>query len=256
MPSLIATELLKLRTTAGAWIVLAGAVAMTLLGISLTAAFLSDTAQTALGTAPAQLRWFNLTGVSAFALILGILIGTSDHRHGTIVPTLLVAPSRARLVAAKTVATVLAALVFAIVMMATTAVVVPVTLQLLDVEMVAAWTSVLEMWALSTVALVASATIGLGVGQLLTRQVAAIILALVVPFMLTPILSGFAPSVAQYLPGMLEVALTDAAAGLPEEATAVAEIGQVTAGTLLACWAAGLLALGAARQIRSDVTPA
>jgi len=256
MPSLITTELLKLRTTAGAWIVLAGAVAMTLLGISLTGTFLSDTAETALGTAPAQLRWFNITGVSAFALILGILIGTTDHRHGTIVPTLLVAPSRARLVAAKAAATILAALVFALVMMATTAVVVPITLYLLEVEMVTALTSILEMWALGTVALVASATIGLGVGHLLTRQIAAIVLALVVPFMLTPMLSGLAPSVAQYLPSMLEVVLTDAADGMPAEAIAVANISRATAAALLACWAAALLALGATRQIRSDVSPA
>jgi len=256
MSSLITAELLKLRTTAGGWIVLAVAVAMILLGIGLTATFLSDTAEAALGTGPAQLRWFNLTGVSEFAILLGILVGTTDHRHNTIVPTLLVAPSRTRLVAAKTAATVLATLMFAITLIATTAVAVPTTLHLLDVEMVAAWSSILEVWALGTVALIASATIGLGLGQLLTRQVTAIVLALVVAFMLTPTLSGAAPGVAQYLPGMLEVVLTDAAAGLPEQTIAVADIGRITAATLLACWATALLTLGAARQIRSDVKPA
>ena len=42
--------------------------------------------------------------VQVFSLVLGILIVATEYRHGTITPSLLAIPDRARLIAAKLVA--------------------------------------------------------------------------------------------------------------------------------------------------------
>lgn len=251
MTRLIYAEIIKLRSTAGPWVVVASAIGLTVFAIGMTGAFAGNPASM-MGSPVAQLRWFNLTGVSAFAMVLGILVGTADHRHGTIVPSLLAAPSRGRLGLAKSVSAVVAALVLATGAAAATAVAVPVTLAAIDVKFVAGWGAIAELWVLSAVALAASALIGLGLGLLLARQSAALVVGLVVSFVVTPALTGLAPHLAVFLPGMLEAAFTGSAAGLHEVGLGVREFGRAAAGLLLGGWAVGLVMLGTGRLVWSD----
>ena len=106
MTRLISSELLKLRSTRTALALIASVVGLVvLIGLiaTLTADFEKD-----------DVRTVDLLGIAGFAqvfaLILGILAVTTEFRHGTITPTLIVAPDRVRLVMAKLVAHVLAGL--------------------------------------------------------------------------------------------------------------------------------------------------
>jgi ABC-type transport system involved in multi-copper enzyme maturation permease subunit len=110
---LINAELMKLRTTrATFWIlgVLGAAIVLIvlLLGLLLHAEHLQsrDNQQGLLGVGIA---------VPLATLIIGIIISSGEFRHGTITPTLLATPQRARVVAAKLVAGALFGMVLLVV---------------------------------------------------------------------------------------------------------------------------------------------
>ena len=110
MTRLISSELLKLRSTRTAVALIASVVGLVvLIGLiaSITADFEKDNVQTV-----------DLLGIAGFAqvfaLILGVLAVTTEFRHGTITPTLTVAPDRVRLVMAELVANVLAGLLLGV----------------------------------------------------------------------------------------------------------------------------------------------
>ncbi|MDI2127564.1 ABC transporter permease [Yinghuangia seranimata] len=97
MPTLIANELLKLRTTRAPWLLAAGGPLLTLLGVTGLFASGADT-----GKADTATRAVAHAGmVSLLALVLGILAVAGEYRHKTITDTYLATPRRARVVAAK-----------------------------------------------------------------------------------------------------------------------------------------------------------
>jgi ABC-2 type transport system permease protein len=94
---LVTAELFKLRTTRTFYGVVGGALGLVLAIVIIAAA----TATWGPGDTPLR----DLLGISGFAqvfaLVLGILAVTSEFRHGTITPSLLVVPDRVRLTLAK-----------------------------------------------------------------------------------------------------------------------------------------------------------
>jgi hypothetical protein len=110
MTRLISSELLKLRSTRTAVALIASVVGLVVL-IGLIATLTADFEQE-------EVQTVDLLGIAGFAqvfaLILGILAVTTEFRHGTITPTLVVAPDRVRLVLAKLVAHALAGLVLGV----------------------------------------------------------------------------------------------------------------------------------------------
>lgn len=111
MTALIASELLKLRTTRAAFVypivlvALTGLAAAGELGGSDDDRRLEDSFQADLLT--------GTTFAGVLALILGITAVTNEFRHGTITPSLLVTPVRERFLAAKGLVAVIAGIVFA-----------------------------------------------------------------------------------------------------------------------------------------------
>ena len=127
---LVATELLKLRTTRVWWGLLLTGILLAFLNSGLLAA----TAGLALGngrpsppppTDPAMLRSIYTGGFAngyIITLCLGVLGMAGEYRHQTITPTLLAVPARGRLVASKLVAYLLAGLAYGVVLVAVGAV--------------------------------------------------------------------------------------------------------------------------------------
>ena len=103
MSGLLASELLKLRTTRAPYGLLLAIVAISALAVAgAVGADVLDGDDRALQLADAA----EVSGL--LVALLGILLVTNEYRHGTITPTFLVTPARERVVAAKLVAAALA----------------------------------------------------------------------------------------------------------------------------------------------------
>src|SRR3954451_11159306 len=103
MMRLVSAEVLKLRTTRTFYVLMLIALALVVLPTIPISAFakFNDTDS----DGPIEVFLFFIGGlVQAFALVLGILAATTEFRHGTITPSLLVVPDRVRLTLAKLVA--------------------------------------------------------------------------------------------------------------------------------------------------------
>ena len=164
-----------------------------------------------------------------FATLVGVLIATTEYRHGTITLTFLTAPVRAKVVAVKTAAAVIASalLVFPAV--------------LLSVGIAQIWVGGREdyyfeahQWELiGRLFLCAAivAVIGVFIGLSLKRQLGAIILVLAWLFFIEQALGGLFPGTTDYLAfpsigGVLGVEGED----IPSFAHSLAVLGSYAAG--------------------------
>ena len=95
MRSLLAAEVLKLRTTRTTWVLLL--VGALLAGVTAAALVGSGSLEDDRALALAQGASF----AAFLALVLGALLVTSEYRHGTITTTFLGEPRRGRVLAAK-----------------------------------------------------------------------------------------------------------------------------------------------------------
>jgi hypothetical protein len=177
-----------------------------------------------------QLAFAVSANATVLLLILGIIGTTQEYRHKTATPTFLVTPRRGRVVVAKLVAYLLAAIPFALLVIATNVLVVELyaggrgaapSLSGENLRVIGgAWT-----------ALVLYAVIGVGIGALVRSQVGAIVGALVYLFVVEGIVIQVIPALApafKWLPGGATQAMTASFQG-PD---------------LLAPWQGGLLLLG------------
>ena len=130
MTRLISSELLKLRSTRTALALIGSVVGLVVL-IGLIATLTADFEQDDVLTV-------DLLGIAGFAqvfaLILGILAVTTEFRHGTVTPTLIVTPDRVRLVLAKLVAHVVAGLILGILAVGLTTAIVLIGLSGRDID--------------------------------------------------------------------------------------------------------------------------
>jgi ABC-2 type transport system permease protein len=180
------SEWLKLRTTAVPW-VLTG-IALIVNALLLLVIFLTRPDFSPAGTQPGytvphttqQLR--NLVGAGfqgyLFALLLGTLIVTTEFRHKTVTTSFLVTPVRARLVAGKLLFAAICGAVLAVIMLVATIIGGGLTLaarggSFSDMvhQIPAVAPGMILVFALFAI-------LGVGVGSVLTNQVAAIIVVL------------------------------------------------------------------------------
>lgn len=249
MSRAFASELLKLRTTRTFYALVASAVLATLAVAILGAALGRWTpADTPPGEDLVGAAFFGL----AFALVLGLLAVTTELRHGTIAPTLLAVPSRARLVAAKVAAHLVAGLVLGLVAVLLDLVVVGLVLGMRDIE---TGTSLGEAarWSAGTAAAAALvAGVGVGVGAVIRNQVGALVGGFAWLFVVEPLLTGI-PVVGDPIARFGLGGLIDALGGF-SQTTDVDLLGQVPAALVLAGYVALAAGLGALLLRRRDVT--
>jgi ABC-2 type transport system permease protein len=162
-------------------------------------------------------------------LILGIIGMTQEYRHRTATPTFLTSPRRGHVVVAKLVAYALAAVPFALLVVAVNYVVVAIHAGARGAAPALNGDN-LSTLAMSGLALVIYAVIGVGLGALFRNQVGAIVGGLVYLFVIEPIIRAIPATAGAYkwMPGGALEALTATFQG-PE---------------LLEAWQGGLLLLG------------
>ncbi len=235
MIRVIDAELFKLRTTRAFYVLVGGVLGAVLLFVILDLA-LSDVRP--------------LSDVIGFALflqvmsmVLGILAVTSDFRHGTITPTLLVTPVRLRLMLAKLAAAVITALALGLV----ASVLIWLLAKAFGQDTSGAGRIILG----TTLAVGLYAALGVGLGALIRNQVGAIVgplLYLLLGETLIALIPHMDDVVSKY-------GLNGSAATLAHSSIrADAGLSQGVAGLVLAGWCAIFLVAGFALMQRRDVS--
>jgi ABC-2 type transport system permease protein len=245
----ISAEFFKLRTTRTSWAVTLGSLALVLI-ISLVAALTAEFTNDAPDESPGQ-DLLQIGGlVQIFALVLGILSVATEFRHGTITPSLLAVPDRARLVLAKFTTQLVAGALLGLVAAGLCAVIVLPLLSSRDIETELGGGDLIELIAGNTAACALYAALGVGLGALIRNQVGAIIGVLGWLFMVEPLLTlipGFEDFIARWFP-------SGAANALAGTATNSDALDQVPAGLLLLLYAALFVAAGTAVLRGRDVS--
>jgi ABC-type transport system involved in multi-copper enzyme maturation permease subunit len=237
-------ELLKIRTTRTTIGIVLGMVALVLL-FSLLSGLL--TKAPSLATTEDQrglLSVGSLAGV--FSALAGIMLVTSEYRHGTIRPTFLFNPRRSRVIDAKLAAGLLAGIVFGIVGEGLGFAIGYACLagRGIDYALNAGQTTLLLLGTLAGVALWGA--LGVGIGTIVRNQVGSIIGLLAWGFIAENLLFGFVPSVGRFAPAHA----SDALIGL----TSNHLLPPAAGGAILLAWTIALALIGIALAARRDVT--
>ncbi|MGO9823149.1 MAG: hypothetical protein ACLPTJ_21170 [Solirubrobacteraceae bacterium] len=247
MTRLLSSELLKLRTTRTFDALIGGAVALILI-IAVLAAALGTFKNT--GTPGRDL--LAVAGLAPlFALVIGVMGITTEFRHGTITPSLLVEPVRARFVAAKLLAQLLAGLVLGLFCYGVCA---GIFAGILSSRGIATgmstsdWIGAVIGGAVGTMLY---AAFGLGVGALVRNQAVALVAVLAWVFVIENLLGiipgGFGDGIKKY-------GLSGVGHSLARTASQSTRIGQLPAGLLLLGYALVLVIAGTIAVRNSDVS--
>ena len=193
----IRSELLKLLTTrTAAWLLIASV----LMGAGMAALFAGITSEAEFERHASVRSVLSQGGLAAgiLALILGIVASAGEYRHGTIAPTLLVVPDRGRVVLAQMIACGLAGVALGAAATAVTALVGLPWLEARGVELELSSAQVAAILLGGVVFAGLSAALGSALGSLLANQVVAVGLALLVLFVLEPVLPGLIDGYQRY----------------------------------------------------------
>lgn len=243
MSGQLSSELLKLRTTRMAGLLLLAAAGLTLLGVFVEGA----SASAAELAGDDQQRTLLGAGSSAvfFATLVGLLTVTSEFRYGTIRPTLLVQPRRRIVLAAKLTAAALAGVVLTLVCIALSLAAGLAILAVRGVELVPSGADLIALVAGAIAAAALNALLGVAIGALIRNQVGAIVAVVAYAFLVDATLFAATPGVGRFLPGKAG----DALAGQP-----VDHLLSPGAGALaLIAWTLAFVLAATVRTERSDV---
>ncbi|HEX5857062.1 MAG TPA: ABC transporter permease subunit [Microbacterium sp.] len=248
MTRLLSSELLKLRSTRTAIALIASVVGLVVL-IGLIATITADFEQDEVFTV-------DLLGIAGFAqvfaLILGILAVTTEFRHGTITPTLVVAPDRVRLVLAKLVAHVLAGLILGVLAVGLTTAIVLITLSSRDIDAGLTSQEITEVVFGLILATALWAALGVGLGALVRNQVGAIVGALGWALLVENLLT-IIPTVGDWVQKYGLNGVTNALSNIESEVTGDV-LSQAAGGALLVAYTAAFVIAGTLAMRRRDVT--
>jgi ABC-2 type transport system permease protein len=182
---LIGAELLKIRTTRTFWGTTLAAAALVLLIVVLTLSFDDQ-----FGTETDVRSLLSTAGLSGLmTLVLGVVVGAGEYRHGTIAWTLLVTPKRLRAVMAQVLACAVAGLAVGVVTFVMAAAVAIPWIAAKDAPLPPLG-DLLEVVAGVGAYAGLAAALGAGLGSLLRNQVAAVVIVLVMLFVLDPTLAA------------------------------------------------------------------
>jgi ABC-2 type transport system permease protein len=246
--NLLRSEFLKLRTAPRTTLGLTlGLLAITVLGSASTA----SSASGEFGNNSAVWDLMELASISAvFTLILGILIVTWEYRHGTITPTLLAAPRRERVMAAKLFTALVTGAVLAVVCLGLALGIAAVWLGGLDIER--------GQWELAGRIVLGAAlwsAFGLGIGAAIQSQVGTIVSSLIWFLLVENILSVIprVERIADYLPGSAIDRLVSTEALRNDAGTVSTAYGLWGAALLATAYVVGALVIGTVLVQRRDV---
>jgi ABC-2 type transport system permease protein len=193
MRALLRAELLKLRTTRTFLALVGAAVLVSLLVVVLSAALSEDV------TADDVRGIFASDFSALFILLLGIIGMTGEWRHRTITSTVLAAPGRVRLLAAKVVSYAVAGVVLSLIVSVTIMLVGTLILAGRDETTLGIGDLGDVLWRNLLVAAFLGA-LGVCFGALVRNQVVAIVAVLVLGFVVEPVLLGVAGDVGRFGP--------------------------------------------------------
>lgn len=247
MTNLIRAELLKIRTTRTVYGLLA--VTLALVAVTVLATLgQSETRELDVPLIDRDLLFIPWGVIVVFVLVLGLRSYTDEFRHGSIVPTLLATPDRARLLVAKLVAVIAWSVVFTATAYALTFAIVLPSLASAGMSTSIAPHAVAALLGKATLTGVLWAVLGLGMGLAVRYQVAAIAGTFVVLIIVENAVAALLGDVAQYMP----MAVTNSL-NTPARPHDVVQLGPLAAGLLLAGYAAAAVAAGAALMRRRDI---
>ena len=260
--ALVRSELRKISSTRLWWGLLIGAVVYTVISAAVGAALAGSEpgpgqpATPTLDTAEAIRSVYasaTFQGSYIFAMILGITGMTGEYRYETITPTFLATPKRSRVVVAKMFAHMgfgvlygVAALVGALVVGGTI-----IAIRGFDLGFGAdrLWPSI----GLAVVAVALWTLLGIGIGTLIRNQVAAVLVAIFVTFLVEPLATFILA--ANDLDEIVNWLPTNASAALTSPGNSFVDYLPWWAGGLVLLGYAGLLAgLGVLLSSRRDIT--
>jgi hypothetical protein len=247
MSALLQAELLKLRTTR-TFVALVGVAA----GISLLIVLLITLipAPDEYGVADVA-GLFSIDYTTLFILLLGVMGMTGEWRHRTITGTVLAAPDRVRLLAAKAIAYAIAGAVLSLVVTLVGGLVGTLILSLRGVDVTFGFADAMDIIWRNLVTAALLGALGVCVGAIVRHQVVAIVGILFFSIVVEVVVFGLAPEVGRYGPTRI------APSGLenPEfvENVDTELLGPAAAVAVMLAWVAVLFAIGAATLRRRDL---
>ena len=234
MSALLRAELLKLRTTRTFAALVGSALALSLLVVCLATAISDNVSE-------ADVKdFFTADFTGLFISLLGVMGMAGEWRHRTITSTILAAPDRVRLVAAKLLAYATAGVVLSLVVTLTIMAVGSLILEGRGETTVGMGDLADVLWRNLAVSAFAAA-IGVCVGGLVRNQVVAIVGLLIFSFALEPTLLALAPEIGRFGPtsgapnGILGTSFDDEDV-LEAGPAALVLLGWVTAGFVATAW--------------------
>ncbi|MGI5158223.1 ABC transporter permease [Microbispora sp. CA-102843] len=260
MTGLVRAELRKLFTTRLWWIMLLVMLVLVGVGLGFLIGFAGveqngSAALPARDTAEwAEIAWSSGSSGAIFAMILGVVMMTSEYRYQTITGTFLATPRRGLVIVAKLVTGLLVGALFGLAVLVFQAVtVIPaVTLSGGEFSLSASRVPQMSLGILVTLALYA--VFGIGLGALVRNQIAGIVAAVVWAYVIENIFTGIPAlhSVGKWLPGGAAQALmsidVDTGLGRPEWLPAWAGAAVLVGYGLL------FAAVATATTVRRDIT--
>jgi ABC-2 type transport system permease protein len=243
MTHLLRSELLKLRSTRTTLGLVLATLALTLL-VALVHGY--STSKAPLSLVPDQRTLFGAGGVSTiFAALVGIMAVTSEFRHGTIRPTVLFEPRRARLVLGKLAASLLVGAAFGLLAEALAFAAGALVLATRGIGFALDARDVFAVVAGTVAAALLWSGIGVGLGAIVRSQVGTIIGFFAWIFVVESLIFGLWPNVGRYAPGPAAQALSGG--------TGSDLLQPAAGGLVLAAWLALLVAVGAALIVQRDI---
>lgn len=244
MTRLVRAELLKLVTTR---LLLWNGLLLLALEVLVITLNITQDSTLALASPSRQREIASIAAVSALvSLILGIVSSAGEYGHGTIAHTLLVAPVRPRVAAAKLTASALAGAALALAAGAFAWGYAALLLSARSVPVHLGSGETLRVLPATVLAAAITGAIGVGFGLLVRRQTGAIVIAFVWLLVVEPLLA---------LAGIQEYAPGHTIASVVEAGTQSADLLGFGAGLLLALgYAAAFAVAGAVALARTDVS--
>ena len=247
MRALLKAEFIKLVTTRTALGLVVGAAAVAGMGAFST---IMSAKPEDLARPVHDQQFFMLASINLamFALVMGIRTFTDEFRHGSIVPTLLVAPNRRTVVAAKVVTSAAAGAALAAVAQAA---MLSLAVVLIGAKGIEATFEASDLAAISGLVVAGGlwAAIGAAVGAVVRHQVAAVVGSLVWVLLLENLGATLLGDLGRFLPG-------HAAHGLAQASQAGTLLAPAAGAILLVAYAVLAAATAAMRIGRTDVAPA